>query len=406
VLAGVRVVELASELGAFAGKMLADLGAEVIVVEPPDGHATRWYEPFLDDAPHPDRSLWWWYYNTGKLSVTLDLDDVGDATRFRQLVGSAEVVLEAQPPGRLAALGLDYDDLAPDQTGLVWTSVTPFGRRDPRSGEPATDLTIAARAGPAWSCGYDDRSLPPVRPGGNQSLHTAALWAVMGTMAALYTRQTLRLGQLVDVSAHAASNVTTEAATYEWLVAQATVERQTFRHAAVWPTPPRILRTNDGHDVIAAWPRYAAEYRAIADWVNELGLAEEVEEFFFVELAVERGGVSLSELSSDPESAAMYRAGSDALRCVAAHLRDEEFFTGAQRRGIAVGIVLAPEEVVGNEQFVARGFPVELPHEDLGRSFVYPGAPYRAPTAPWVTRRRAPHVGEHNDEVLARLPER
>jgi benzylsuccinate CoA-transferase BbsE subunit len=167
-LAGVRIVELASEQGAFAGKMLADLGAEVVLVEPYGGHATRHFEPFLDDVPGPERSLWWWHYNTGKLGVTLDLDDEADGRRFRELVASSDAVLEGETPGRLGALGLDYEDLTPGHPTLVWTSITPFGRTGSRSWEPATDLTILAGGGAAWSCGYDDHRLPPVRPGGTR----------------------------------------------------------------------------------------------------------------------------------------------------------------------------------------------------------------------------------------------
>ena len=232
-LVGVRVVELASEHGALAGKILSDLGAEVIVVEPPGGHVSRRFEPFVDDEPGPERSLWWWFYNTGKQSVVLDLQAAAGAARFRSLVESCDVVLEGQPPGVLGELGLDYKDLGGQDTRLVWVSITPFGRSSPRSREPVTDLTLQAGAGPVWSCGYDDHLLPPVRPGGNQGYHTACLWAVEAALVALYARETQGFGQLVDVSMHAACNVTTEAATYEWLVSHATVQRYTFRHAAV-----------------------------------------------------------------------------------------------------------------------------------------------------------------------------
>jgi crotonobetainyl-CoA:carnitine CoA-transferase CaiB-like acyl-CoA transferase len=402
-LDGVRVIEVASEHGAFAGKVLADLGAEVIVIETPGGHATRRFEPFFDDVPGPESSLWWWYYNTGKLSVTLDLDDAADAGRFRGLVATSDVVLEGEAPGRLADLGLDYDDFEPEQPEVVWVSITPFGRRNPRAQESATDLTILAGAGPAWSCGYDDHSLPPVRPGGNQGYHTACLWAVMGAMAGLYARQTLGFGQHVDVSMHAAANVTTEAATYEWLVAQATVQRQTFRHAAVRPTQSRLIWAADGRSVINALPRSAEEFRAVIDWLFELDLADQIDEFFFLEMGVERGGLVLTEVESDPVVAAIYQAGRDALRTVAEHLPAKEFFVSAQRRGLPVGVLLAPEEVIDDEHFIARGFPVEIRHEDLDRSFVYPGAPYHSSASPWRVRGRAPHVGEHTEMVLGRL---
>jgi crotonobetainyl-CoA:carnitine CoA-transferase CaiB-like acyl-CoA transferase len=337
------------------------------------------------------------------LSVALDVHDAADAGRFRELVASSDLVLEGEAPGVLSDLGLDYEDMAGEQPELVWTSITPFGRLDPRSHEPVTDLTILAGAGPAWSCGYDDHRLPPVRPGGNQGYHTASAWAVMGAMVALFARKTLGSGQHVDVSMHAASNVTTEAGTYEWLVAQATVERQTFRHAAVQPTPPRHMSSADGGSVIGALPRYPGEFRALIDWIVELGLVDLIDEFFFLEMGVERGGVRVPEIASDPEAAAIYQAGADALRAVAGHLPARVFFLEAQRRDIPAGVLFAPEEVMEDEHFIARGFPTVVHHEDRDRSFVYPGAPFRAPRSPWGVRRRAPHVGEHTDDVLRGL---
>jgi len=402
-LSDTRVIELASEHGAFAGKLLADLGAEVIVVEPRAGHVTRRFEPYLDDVPDPERSVWWWTYNTGKLSVALDLDDETDAGRFRQLVASSDAVIEGEEPERLAGLGLDYEHFVSDLPGLVWTSITPFGRWTSRAHETVTDLTVLAGAGPAWSCGYDDHSLPPVRPAGNQGYHTASLWAVMGTMVALYARRTIGAGQHVDVSMHAASNVTTEAATYEWLVAHDTVERQTCRHAAVRPTPPRLMTCADGSFAIAALPRHATEFQALIEWIDHLDIRRQIDEFFFLEIGVGRGGVLVPQVASDPEAAAVYQAGADALRQVAEHLPAHEFFLEAQRRGIPAGVLLAPEELFSDEHFLARGFPTDVYHEDLDRSFVYPGPWYRSQEMPLRRPVRAPHLGEHSEAVLGPL---
>ena len=118
-LAGLRVVELAREPIAFAGKLLADMGAEVILVEPPGGDPSRAYPPFLDDEPGNDRSLYWWHYHTNKLSVVLDLDAPDDAERFRALIASADVLLEAEPRSRLADLDLDYEQLVKQRLGHV-----------------------------------------------------------------------------------------------------------------------------------------------------------------------------------------------------------------------------------------------------------------------------------------------
>ena len=229
-LQGLRVIELSSERGTLAGKLFADMGAEVIVVEPPGGDPMRGYEPFLDDEPGLERSLYWWHYNTSKLGVTLDLDDSGDRDRFRDLVAGADLLIECEDPGRLAALGLDYSDFAESSPRLVYVSITPFGRTG--ASDAATDLTVLAGGGPVWNCGYDDHSLPPVRGGGNQGYQTGSHYAVMSALVALLAREQTGRGQLIDVSMHAAANVTTEAGSYEWLVAQNTVQRQTGRHAS------------------------------------------------------------------------------------------------------------------------------------------------------------------------------
>ncbi len=222
-------------------------------------------------------------------------------------------------------------------------------------------------------------------------------------MVAYYVRQTLGFGQHVDVSMYAASNVTTEAATYEWLVAQGTVQRQTFRHAAVRETPPRLMGSADGGSVIGALPRRAGEFRALSEWMVELGLSDQFEDFFFLEMGVERGGVLIPAIASDPEAAAIYQAGADALRFVAEHLPGKSFFLEAQRRGIPAAVLYAPEEVMGDEHFIARGFPVEVYHDDLGRSFTYPGAAFLAPASPWKVSGRAPRLNEHAERILGAL---
>ena len=214
-LTGLRVVELCDEAGELAGKLLGDMGADVVKVEPPDGARTRGYEPFLGDEPHPERSLYFWHYNTSKRSLTLDLETDGGREAFRRLAANADVLVEDQPPGRLAALGLDYADLREGNPELIHAAITSFGRDDPRSLEPFTDLTILAGGGPVWSCGYDDHSLPPVRGGGGQGFQTGCHWALISILTALLHRDGGGEGQFIDVSMHAASNVTTEAASYQ-----------------------------------------------------------------------------------------------------------------------------------------------------------------------------------------------
>jgi benzylsuccinate CoA-transferase BbsE subunit len=400
-LDGLRVVELASEHAAWAGKLLADLGADVVVVEPPGGHPSRRYGPFLDDEAGPERSLFWWHYNTSKRGVVLDLDDADDAARFRALARDADVVLEGEPPGRLEVLGLDHTHMRAERPELIWVAVTPYGRATSRSHEPATDLTLLAGGGPAWNCGYDDHSLPPVRGGGNQAFHIASLFVVMSTLTAVLHRDVSGRGQFIDVSMHAAANVTTESGSFDWLVARNTVIRQTGRHALATVTQETQVECVDGRYVNTGFPpRHAKDFESLRDWVDELGFRDEFDDIVLLDLAVERGGVSLADIREDPLIGEIYGAGRGALVFLASRLTPEEFFVGAQERGLAVGAVWSPEEAFTNEHFAARGFPVTVEHEDLGRSFEYPGAPFIAPASPWRISRRAPHVAEHQDEVF------
>ena len=333
-LDGLRVVELASEHAAYAGKLLAEMGADVVLVEPPGGHPTRGYEPFVDDQAGPERSLWWWHYQTSKRGVVLDLDQAEDAALFTRLVRSADIVVEAESPGRLRRLGLDYEDLVSEAPGVVWASVTPFGRADPRSSEPVTDLTLLAGGGPVWSCGYDDHSLPPVRGGGNQAFHVGSVWAVTAIEAALIERGRSGAGQHVDVSLHAAANVTTEAASYSWLVAGLTVQRQTGRHATAGKPTGQTQRLGaDGRYVSTGVPpQRQPQFVALLGWLEEHGLLQDFPERVFLEIGAERG-IHASEVGDDVVATEILGAGREALMLLASQLPAYEFLHRGPRAG-------------------------------------------------------------------------
>lgn len=403
-LGGLRVVELSSELGAFAGKLLADMGADVICVEPPGGSPMRGYQPFRGDVADSEGSLFWWHYNTSKRGVTLDLDTGPGRDAFRRLVATADLLLECEPPGRLEGLRLDHDSLVNDRRDLITVSLTPFGGQGPRRDWQATDLTLLAGGGPVWSCGYDDHSIPPVRGGGNQGYQTACHYAVLSALTAILVREATGEGQHVDVSAHAACNVTTEMASYHWLVSQGTVQRQTGRHAMEHPTLPTQIECADGrHATTGVPPRTPPEFARLYEWLVELGLTAEYPEAVFVRLGAEREQLDLSRIGSDDEVTAIFSAGREALNFIASRVSAYEFFAGAQKRGITVGVIYAPEEALEDEHFRARGFGVEVEHPELGTSFTYPGAPYVFEKTPWHISRRAPRLGEHNHEIFGEL---
>ena len=170
-LNGLRVIELAHELTAFAGRLLADAGADVILVEAPEGAQQRQHGPFADGQSGLERSLSWWAENTSKRSVVADLGTDDGCQFVRDLISSADIFLESAEPGSLAGFELDYESLSRLNADLIQVAITPFGQAGVGGPYAATDLTVLARGGPMWSCGYDDHSLPPVRGGG--SIHRA-----------------------------------------------------------------------------------------------------------------------------------------------------------------------------------------------------------------------------------------
>ena len=379
-LSGVTVVELPHELTAWAGKLMADLGADVILVEPPGGSPQRTWGPFLDDEPGPERSLWWWHHHTSKRSVVLDRDVAEDEERLDRLVAGADVVLAAAPLADARARW------AATNPGLVTVSVI--------APDTATDLTILAGGGPVWMCGYDDHTLPPVRGGGNQGFQTAGHWAVIGTLVALVHREVAGEGQHLDVSAHAAASVTTESGSHGYLICGVEATRQTGRHASATPSLPTQLRCADGRYVNSGTgARTGAEFRRFLDWLEALGLRDQFDGSVFLEMGAERDRITAKDLQ-DPLVQQMVVSVREAQQFVSTRVSAYDFFISAQQHGLTAGVVYAPEDVFSDPHFVARQWPVDVEHPELGRSFTYPGRPYRLTATPWQITRRAPLLGE------------
>ena len=405
VLEGIRIVELAHERVSWAGKLLGDMGADVILVEPEEGAASRDYPPFLDGQPGENRSLYFWHYNTSKRSVLLNLEK--NSWDFKKLIETADILIEGEPTNRLSDLKLDYPELSKLNQKLIHIAITPYGRENPLSNAPATDLTIMAAGGPPWSCGYDDHGLPPVRGWGNQSYHTACHFATMSALTALLFRGRTGKGQFIDISMTAALNVTTEAASYSWLVNKSTVQRQTGRHAAVNPTGETQIQCADGKWAnTGVPPRSPDEFGKLLKWIIELGLKDQFPESVFLEMGANwEGQFDLSQIGTDDTITAIFAAGREGLKLIAASIDAYDFFVGCQNVGLAVGIVNSPEEAFEDPHFRERGFHVEVEHKDIGRHITYPGAPFNLPKAPWSISKRPPLRGEHTQEVLKELAE-
>ena len=266
-----------------------------------------------------------------------------------------------------------------------------------------TDLTLLARGGPLWSCGYDDHDLPPVRGGGNQGVRVAANYAALSAVTALTARPKVG-GQFIDVSMVAAANVTTEFASYTWLAAGQTVHRRTGRHATVRPSEPSQVRCRDGRYLNTGIPpRRPDEFAALAQWLTELGLGDEFPMFATLAAGADHPKLTLAMIAEDPLADEIFQAGRNAVRFVASRLAAHDAFVQAQRRGLAVGVIWSADEVLADPHFVERGFPVAVAQPTLGRSVTQAGPPLRFTRSPMAIRGPAPALGEHTDEIARQL---
>ncbi|MCH6556296.1 MAG: CoA transferase, partial [Chloroflexi bacterium] len=210
----VRVLDLAGEIGQYCTKLLADLGADVIKIEPPEGDPVRDLPPFYHDEPGPEKSLYWLNLNTNKRSVTLSIADAEGRKLFEKLVATADVVVESFEPGYLDGLGLGYEGLTKIKPEIILTSVTGFGQTGPHAHYKAPDIVGVAMGGIMWLAG--DPQDPPNVPPWRQGYICASIQAAAGTMMAIYHRDVHGEGQHVDVSMQEALSIAQETAMQYW----------------------------------------------------------------------------------------------------------------------------------------------------------------------------------------------
>jgi benzylsuccinate CoA-transferase BbsE subunit len=385
VFTGLRVLEFVDQRGEYCGKLFADMGADVIKVEPPGGGPTRRIGPFLDDQPGPDRSLFFWHYNTSKRGITLDPTLPEGRELFDLLLPTADVILETFPPGFLDELGLGYARLAEVNPRLVLTSITGFGQDGPRRDWKGSDLVHLALGGPMGVSGYSDPELPPIGGKGGQAWHMGSLWAHIGTLAALTVRDFSGRGQQVDAALHEAIAVGTELAIPNWIYAKRPMYRQTGRHAQPYFTPQLNWPTKDGRYLNVFMPGIdLPQWLTLVEWLQEEGMAEDLGEPGY--------------LDQDFQQMMMEHIIEVIGRFIATKTL-EEVFLPAQEKGFTWAAVNAPEDLLHDRHLAARAFFVEVEHPEFGACYTYPGAPYVFDKTPWAIQRRAPLVGEHNAEV-------
>lgn len=375
-LAGLRVLDLSDHKGALCGRLLADMGADVIKVEPPAGDSARRIGPFLDDLPHHDRSLFFWFYNLGKRSLTLDLERPRGADILTSLAASADVVIESFQPGTIERLGFGWERLHRANPTLVLCSIAPFGQSGPYRDFEADDTVLAALGGMLYVNGFPQNA--PVRPLGLQAYHSGCYYGAIGILCALIARERDGQGQWVDLSIQEATAAAVEHVSGSYFGDGAIEPRRGTLH---WSRYFRVGHARDGHVMHCT----LGDWTSLIEWVNADGKAQDLTKPEWNNFAYRRDHAEhLFDVLDE---------------WVKGYDRDE-LLERAQALRQPYATVRPPQDLLGDEQLMARGFFAEVHHPELGRSFRYPGAPYLFSGTPWRVSRRPPLLGEHTGEIL------
>ncbi|NMG45055.1 CoA transferase [Aromatoleum toluvorans] len=379
-----RVLDMTGELGPYAAKMFAGLGADVIHVEPPAGDPLRRVGPFFHNDPGVQASLPYLYYNAGKRGLALDLENEAGREVFRRLCRDADLLIESCRPGWLDGSGLSWEALSKDNARLVQTSITPFGRTGPLAAYPGSDLTCSALSGFLYLAGVNGDK--PVRAPDNQAYRMAEAYAAVGSAIALFSAQRTGKGQVVDVACIEAEAMALENAAQFWDL-EGKIRRGRGREAGSATLHPCA----DGYiALVAIMGRNKEMWTPFVRWME----AEGVEEW---QVFDDDRWIDYAYRTSEAGYATFCRVFERYTRTRSkAHL-----YEIAQRFNVAVTPVSDGQDLLANPQLMHRNFWQTQFNDTLGADITYPGAPYEFGELAWQLGRNAPRIGEHTREILA-----
>ncbi len=382
-LEGIKVVDFTTEVaGPNCTKLLADFGADVIKVEPPEGDPSRNVPPFVGDVPGVDRSLLFLHLNTNKRSITVDRTTAQGQELLRSLIAGADVVVEDDDPGGMATHGLDYASLATNHASLVYASITPWGQTGPyaRMKLRSSELILQAMGGPVIQTGAADRE--PLKLGGNVALMQAGIVAAYGIVAAVLRAEADGGGDHIDVSIYE-----TQAGTRD--------RRTTYFTAYAYTGFPGKRVAGTGLSLVGG-------VRPCLDGYVNLLVIGPARTNQFVDM------IGRPDLTDDPrmlesptaiDPAFAEEVQASFLGWLMQHTK-LEIVAEAQSRGILAGAVNSPADLVGDPHYRERGVWETVDHPETG-PVEYPGRPFKMSATPRPTAAAAPRLGQHNAEVLA-----
>jgi crotonobetainyl-CoA:carnitine CoA-transferase CaiB-like acyl-CoA transferase len=390
-LGGMKILDLTDDNGYLCGRMLGDLGAEVIKLEKPGGDPGRRLGPFFHDEPDPEKSMYWFAYNINKKGITLDIETADGKDIFRKLVARADAVVESFPPGYMNSIGLDYEELSKINPSIILTSISPFGQNGPYHHFKGTDIVLMAMSGFMYTCGDPDRA--PLRIGFPQANLFAGAQASAGTMIAYYHQVSTGVGQLVDISAQEAAAWTSGGFGFPYLLGIVLTRAGQYRVGLSTSAKQRLLwPCKDGW---VTFQVYGGKFggksnRALVQWMDSEGFATDFQK------SLDWANFDMAQVTQE----IMTKIEEPIAAFFAAHSK-AELETGAIARDIMFYAAADMEDVCNSPQLKARNYWAEVQHPELGTAITYPGQ-WAKFSDFQMSFSRAPLIGEHNVEIYKR----
>ena len=395
-----RVLDLTDQRGYLAGRLFGDLGADVIKIEKPGGDPGRSLGPFLHDIPEPEKSLYWMGFNTNKRGITLNIENKNGQEIFKKLCGTADIIIESFNPGYMDKLGTGYSALSEINRGIIVTSITGFGQSGPYKDYKAPDIVLWSLSGLGFVTGDSDR--PPISPGYPISYFFSAIQAVIGSLIALYGRGITGRGQHIDAVTLLGLAWATGPEVQGLWPANNQIVKRTGR---IWPRPqvnasgevtyvdvPLIYPCKDGSVKFFPFvePGMLPSTNGLTQWVIEEGQAGETLQH-----------VDWSTWNWQTVTQDIVNEIVDSFSRFFMNHTKAELWNGAQEKGIQLYPVFTPKDMLEFPQLTIRQYWQEIEHPELGENIVYPGAFAKLSEGSCIIRRRAPLIGEHNEEIYS-----
>lgn len=397
-LKGFRLLDLTDEKGALSGKMFADLGAEVIKVEPPEGCSTRRIPPYLEDKADAEHCLYSLAYHAGKKSVTANLATADGRALVADLAAHSDFLVESHPLGYLESIGLGYDTLAKKNPRLIYASITPFGDNGPGKDYNWADIITWAAGGMMYLMG--DEGKPPLQMSLPQAGLHAGAEASVAMMLAHYPRQIDGQGQRIVVNMQACIVWTLMNEQAMPFLHGDHLKRTGIFVGSADARRKMVYACKDGHIsiLVAGGPTLGKSTKALIEWMRESGYGSDwmrtKDWLSWVP------GVFMKMTEQDHKE--IEDLETTVQRFLLTMTKHEIYAQGLKRR-IFLAPVATAADIAADDQLKARDFWIQVPHDTLGRSLTFPGPFAKMSATPIGSTTRAPRIGEHNDEIYRSL---